>query len=117
MPAEKVSEKPNSPNPSSRITDSIWFWLAVYCGFGSAMLAAFGYLPLLMSNKNTNPSVVKKDSQVEQAILDSTSEQMTRDDRSNLAARILSPSLFAVALFSIGMLLRGNKEKTDPERE
>ena len=79
------------------------------------MLAVFGYLPLLMSNKSGNASVEKKDSQVEQAVLDSTSEQMTRDDRSNLAARILSPSLFAVALFSIGMLLRGNKETADPE--
>ena len=99
--------KNNEPN---RVTDSVWFWGAVYCGFGAVVLSIFGYVPLMLDRGATDSSISKNDSRGTETVINSNEEQMTRDDRSNLAARILAPTLGAIAFFSLIMLFRKSRK-------
>ena len=99
------NQTPKNDEPN-RVTDSVWFWGAVYCGFGAIVLSIFGYVPLMLDRRAPDPGTSENDSRGTETVINSNEEQMTRDDRSNLAARILAPTLGAIALFSLIMLFR-----------
>jgi hypothetical protein len=87
------------------ITNSAWFWIAIYCGFGAIMLAVFAFAPRLV-NGETAATDSSSTSEVTRQPLDTPTVARTRDQRSFFVATTVSPLLALMTLFAIFMLVR-----------